>query len=83
MNASTLDDERRDISNLIVQFLKKVAFGRDFERTLEFLMHARGAFGFVSKFPLPLGMIYLADAMLDESFKLIEALPASKEVQLY
>jgi hypothetical protein len=44
MNASTLDDERRDISALVVQFLKKVGFGRDFERTLDFLMNARGAF---------------------------------------
>jgi hypothetical protein len=44
MNASTLDDERRDVSALVVQFLKKVGFGRDFERTLDFLMNARGAF---------------------------------------
>ena len=44
MNASTLDDERRDIANLVSVFLSKVAFGRDFERMLEFFMNARSAF---------------------------------------
>ena len=46
MNASTLDDERRDIANLVSVFLSKVAFGRDFERMLEFFMNARSAFRF-------------------------------------
>lgn len=40
----TFQDERRQITDLIVSFLSKIAFGRDFEQTLDFLVNARGAF---------------------------------------
>lgn len=40
----TFVDERRQITELIVGFLSKIAFGRDFEQTLDFLVNARGSF---------------------------------------
>lgn len=39
-----MDDERRQISNLICNFIKKIDFGRDFEQQLTFYVEARAAF---------------------------------------
>ncbi|XP_064600257.1 VPS35 endosomal protein-sorting factor-like [Liolophura sinensis] len=44
VNALTLDDERRQISNLISGFVRKVSFGRDFEQQLSFYVEARSSF---------------------------------------
>lgn len=43
-SALTVEDERRQISNLISNFIKKVNFGRDFEQQLTFYVEARAAF---------------------------------------
>ncbi len=43
-SALTVEDERRQISNLICNFIKKVDFGRDFEQQLTFYVEARAAF---------------------------------------
>lgn len=43
-SALTLDDERRQISNLICGFVRKVSFGRDFEQQLSFYVEARSSF---------------------------------------
>ena len=44
VNALTVEDERRQISNLINYFINKVDFGRDFEQQLTFYVEARAAF---------------------------------------
>lgn len=44
VNALTSEDERRQISNLISHFIRKVDFGRDFEQQLSFYVEARSAF---------------------------------------
>ncbi|KAJ6635685.1 VPS35 endosomal protein sorting factor-like [Pseudolycoriella hygida] len=44
VNALTVEDERRQISALICDFIKKVDFGRDFEQQLTFYVEARAAF---------------------------------------
>ncbi|KAG4070610.1 hypothetical protein HA402_013530 [Bradysia odoriphaga] len=44
VNAQTVEDERRQISNLICNFIKKVDFKRDFEQQLTFYVEARAAF---------------------------------------
>ncbi|XP_055549188.1 VPS35 endosomal protein sorting factor-like [Wyeomyia smithii] len=44
VNALTSEDERRQISNLISHFIRKVDFGRDFEQQLSFYVEARAAF---------------------------------------
>jgi hypothetical protein len=40
----TVDDERRQISNLISHFIRKVNYGRDFEQQLAFYVEARSNF---------------------------------------
>ncbi|XP_063444782.1 VPS35 endosomal protein-sorting factor-like [Mytilus trossulus] len=44
VNALTLDDERKMISNLISGFVRKISFGRDFEQQLSFYVEARSNF---------------------------------------
>ncbi|KAH8294867.1 hypothetical protein KR018_003771, partial [Drosophila ironensis] len=44
VNALTVDDERRQISQLINVFIHKVQFGRDLEQQLSFYVEARGTF---------------------------------------
>ncbi|XP_039446125.1 VPS35 endosomal protein sorting factor-like [Culex pipiens pallens] len=44
VNALTSEDERRQISNIISHFIRKVDFGRDFEQQLSFYVEARAAF---------------------------------------
>lgn len=44
VNALTLDDEKRAISNLIIGFLRKVSFDHDFEQQLSFYVETRAAF---------------------------------------
>jgi len=43
-SALTVDDEKRQIGNLISGFIKKVDYGRDFEQQLSFYVEARSAF---------------------------------------
>ncbi|XP_052836673.1 VPS35 endosomal protein sorting factor-like isoform X3 [Drosophila gunungcola] len=44
VNALSVDDERRQISQLINVFIHKVHFGRDLEQQLSFYVEARGTF---------------------------------------
>ncbi|XP_046994763.1 VPS35 endosomal protein-sorting factor-like isoform X1 [Schistocerca americana] len=44
VNALTVEDEKRQIGNLISRFVKKVDYGRDFEQQLSFYVEARSAF---------------------------------------
>lgn len=44
VNALTVDDEKRQIGNLISGFVKKVDYGRDFEQQLSFYVEARSGF---------------------------------------
>ncbi|KAH8310623.1 hypothetical protein KR044_002256 [Drosophila immigrans] len=44
VNALTVEDERRQISQLINGFINKVHFGRDWEQQLSFYVEARGTF---------------------------------------
>ncbi|XP_052071007.1 VPS35 endosomal protein-sorting factor-like [Mytilus californianus] len=44
VNALTLEDERKMISNLISGFVRKISFGRDFEQQLSFYVEARANF---------------------------------------
>ncbi|KAL4240173.1 hypothetical protein ACF0H5_000967 [Mactra antiquata] len=44
VNALTLDDERKAISNLITGFVRRISFGRDFEQQLSFYVEARSSF---------------------------------------
>ncbi|XP_068155355.1 VPS35 endosomal protein sorting factor-like isoform X1 [Drosophila tropicalis] len=45
VNALTVEDERRQISQLINVFIHKVHFGHDLEQQLSFYVEARGNFG--------------------------------------
>ncbi|XP_053393595.1 VPS35 endosomal protein-sorting factor-like isoform X2 [Mercenaria mercenaria] len=44
VNALTLDDEKKSISNMISNFVRKISFGRDFEQQLSFYVEARSSF---------------------------------------
>lgn len=44
LSALTVEDERRQISQLICNFIRKVDYGRDFEKQLCFYVEARGSF---------------------------------------
>ncbi|XP_048869187.1 VPS35 endosomal protein-sorting factor-like isoform X2 [Brienomyrus brachyistius] len=44
VNALTLDDEKRSLSQLINGFIRMVSFGRDFEQQLSFCVEARATF---------------------------------------
>ncbi|XP_042227665.1 VPS35 endosomal protein-sorting factor-like isoform X2 [Homarus americanus] len=44
INALTTDDERRQLSQLIISFIRQVNFGRDFEQHLDFYVNSRAAF---------------------------------------
>jgi hypothetical protein len=44
LNALSLDDERRQIGNLVIGFLMKISFGGDFEQQLGFFVEARASF---------------------------------------
>lgn len=43
-SALTVDDERRQIGNLITNFVRRVDYGRDFEQQLNFYVEARASF---------------------------------------
>ncbi|KAK7873878.1 hypothetical protein R5R35_005739 [Gryllus longicercus] len=44
VNALTVEDEKRQIGNLISAFVRNVEYGRDFEQQLSFYVEARSAF---------------------------------------
>ncbi|XP_072043735.1 VPS35 endosomal protein-sorting factor-like isoform X2 [Amphiura filiformis] len=44
INALSLEDEKRDIGNLIGGFIRKISFGRDFEQQLSFYVESRANF---------------------------------------
>lgn len=44
INALSLEDDRRQSSELICGFLRKISFGRDFEQQLSFYVEARSTF---------------------------------------
>ncbi|ESO85799.1 hypothetical protein LOTGIDRAFT_195736 [Lottia gigantea] len=44
VNALTLEDEKRVISNMICGFIRQILFGRDFEQQLSFYVEARSNF---------------------------------------
>ncbi|XP_054624384.1 VPS35 endosomal protein-sorting factor-like isoform X2 [Dunckerocampus dactyliophorus] len=44
VNALTLEDEKRSLSQLIIGFMRLVSFGRDFEQQLSFCVEARATF---------------------------------------
>ncbi|XP_071508661.1 VPS35 endosomal protein-sorting factor-like [Diadema antillarum] len=44
INALSLNDERRDIGNLISGFIRKINYGRDFEQQLNFYVESRANF---------------------------------------
>ncbi|XP_056017683.1 VPS35 endosomal protein-sorting factor-like [Ostrea edulis] len=44
VDALTLDDERKMISNLISGFIRHISFGRDFEQQLSFFVECRASF---------------------------------------
>nr|CAD7416064.1 unnamed protein product [Timema poppensis] len=44
VNALSVEDERRQIGNLISTFVRKVDYGRDFEQQLSFYVEARSSF---------------------------------------
>eukprot|EP00731_Ephydatia_muelleri_P028472 Em0020g116a len=44
LNSLSLDDDRRQIGQLICGFLRKVNYGQDFEQQLNFFMEARAVF---------------------------------------
>ncbi|KAL1140217.1 hypothetical protein AAG570_000149 [Ranatra chinensis] len=44
VTALTVDDEKRQIGNLISYLIRKIHFGRDFEKQLTFYVEARGTF---------------------------------------
>ncbi|CAG2109601.1 unnamed protein product [Medioppia subpectinata] len=44
VNALTLEDERRQISHLVISFVKRVSFGGDFESELNFYVDSRANF---------------------------------------
>ncbi len=44
VNALTLEDERRQIASLVISFLKRVSFNRDFESQLNFYVESRANF---------------------------------------
>lgn len=44
VNALTVDDERRQIGEIIAAVIRRVDYGRDFEQQLSFYVESRGAF---------------------------------------
>ncbi|KAG1676021.1 UPF0505 protein C16orf62 [Nymphon striatum] len=44
VSALTVDDEKRQISNLIIAFIRSVSFGRDLEQQLSFYVECRACF---------------------------------------
>lgn len=44
VNALTVDDERRQIGEILCNVVRRVDYGRDFEQQLSFYVEARGAF---------------------------------------
>lgn len=44
VNALTVEDERRQIGELLCGVVRRVDYGRDFEQQLSFYVEARGAF---------------------------------------
>lgn len=54
INALTLEDEKRQISILIIGFIRRISFGRDFEAQLNFYVESRANF---SNLDLVMGFI--------------------------
>lgn len=44
VSALTVDDERRQIGDILCNTIRRVDYGRDFEQQLSFYVEARGAF---------------------------------------
>lgn len=43
--ALTIEDDIRDVSNLICSFIRRIDYGKDVEQELKFCVEARGSFG--------------------------------------
>lgn len=44
VNALTVDDERRQIGEILCNTIRRIDYGRDFEQQLSFYVEARGSF---------------------------------------
>ena len=61
VSSMTFEDELKQIWQLVIGFLSKISFGRDFEATLNFLVEARSAFGNLD--PVLLHLVHRANAV--------------------
>ncbi|XP_029646027.1 VPS35 endosomal protein sorting factor-like [Octopus sinensis] len=70
VNALTLEDEKRLISNLIIGFLRKVTFGQDFEQQLSFFVEARATFSNLD--PVLVALIHSVNQLAMSTHKIVK-----------
>lgn len=59
VNALTVDDERRQIGEILCNIVRRVDYGRDFEQQLSFYVEARGSFSNIDSVLYQLVQVFL------------------------
>ena len=71
VSAMTFEDELKQITQLVLAFLSKISFGRDFEATLNFLVEARSVFGNLD--PVLVHLVHRANGVAMETHNIVKA----------
>ncbi|XP_019615665.1 PREDICTED: UPF0505 protein C16orf62 homolog isoform X2 [Branchiostoma belcheri] len=70
VNALTLEDEKKAISNLICGFIRRISFGRDFEQQLSFYVEARATFSNLE--PVLIELVQRVNQLSMETHKVVK-----------
>ncbi|CAM6113201.1 unnamed protein product [Calypogeia fissa] len=79
LDSMSSDDDRRQITNLIIRFVQLVDFGRDLEQNLAFLVDCRGTFADMD--PLRVTVVHASNRIAMTTLKMVRGSHAKRTIE--
>lgn len=75
LGALTIEDDIRDVSNLICSFIRRIDYGKDVEQELKFCVEARGSFGSLDS--VTIALIQKVNCLAVSTFRIVNGVHTS------